>query len=92
MGPTFGLSALEKIKICCPCLHWIDAAHEDIFFTVHRLDTICVSYLNCNDLLCKAMLYFILAICIARVLKYFPCQRDLHGCVTDKILCACYFI
>jgi hypothetical protein len=46
----------------------------------------CVSYLKCNDLLCKAMSFFILAIFIAKVLKYFPCQHDLHGCVTDRII------
>lgn len=86
MGPRFGLGALEKIKICCPCLD------EDIFFKVHRRDTICVSYLKCNDLLCKEMLFFILAIFIAKVLKYFPCQHDIHDCVTDKIIYTCYFI
>jgi hypothetical protein len=87
MGPRFGLGALEKIKIWCPCLNWIDAAHEDIFFEVHRPDTICVSYFKCNDILCKAMAFFIVAIFIAKVLKYFPCQHDLHGCIIDKIIC-----
>jgi len=92
MGPRFGLGALEKIKICCPCLNWIDAAHENIFFKVCRHDTICVSYLKYSDLLCKAMLFCILAVFVAKVLKYFPCQHDLYGCVTHKIICACYFI
>ena len=85
MGLRLGLGVLEKIKICCPCLNWIDGAHEDIFFKVHGRYIICVSYCKCNDLLCKAMVFFIVAIFIAKVLKYFPCQHDLHGCVTDKI-------